>query len=53
MRCATVAEIRALDKAARDSAWLEPGASREDAIMRVAARALADETAELSAHLPV
>ena len=53
MRCATVAEIRALDKAARDSAWLEPGASREDAIMCVAARALADEMAELSAHFPV
>lgn len=53
MRFASASEIYALDAAAREAAWCAPGADREGALMRVAARALADRVRAVAALLPV
>ena len=53
MRFATAAEIRALDAAACAAAWSPPGSAPEEALMRLAARALADRVRAIAARMPV
>ena len=50
MRLASVSELRSLDAAARAAAWSAPGADPAQALMRLAALALADETEAIAAR---
>ncbi len=50
MRLASVPELRSLDAAARAAAWSAPGADPAQALMRLAALALADETESIAAR---
>ena len=52
MRFATASELRSLDAAARAAAWSAPGADPAQALMRLAALALADTAESLAARLP-
>ena len=53
MRFATASELRSLDAAARAAAWSAPGADPAQALMRLAALALADTVSEIAVRLPV
>ena len=53
MRLASASELRSLDAAARAAAWSAPGADPAQALMRLAALALADTVSEIAARLPV
>lgn len=53
MRLASASELRSLDAAARAAAWRAPGADPAQALMRLAALALADTVCEIAARLPV